>query len=195
MTDDRFERPPTTDRGKCQHPLGLGEAVADALVRTASEGEVGVPGPVRVDPVPEPAGRVKTFRVRPPLRVAMDDPLAQQQRRAGRQPIASDKTVFQQIPTHAPHRRVKPHRLGEHRVGIRQVRQIRDRRPPAGQDGVELGVQRCRDLRMRAEQMKCPGQRVGRGFVTGQHDGQDLIADLGVVHPVAGLRIAGRQQQ
>ncbi len=48
---------------------------------------------------------------------------------------------------------------------------------------------------MLSEQMKSPGQRVCGGFVTGKHDSQDLVADLRVVHALAGLGIAGCQQQ
>ncbi len=164
-------------------------------MRAAPERKVGITGAVGVESVPDPAGRIETFRVRPPLLVTVHNPLAEQQRRACRQQITADDVILQKVPTHAPHRWVEAHRLGEHRVGVRQVRQIRDRRAPAREDPVELGVQRGRDLRMPTEQMKGPGQCVGGGFVTGKQDREDLVADLGVVHAGAGLSVTGGQQQ
>jgi hypothetical protein len=56
-------------------------------------------------------------------------------------------------------------------------------------------VQPALGLRMVAEQVQGEGERGRRGLVASEQEDQDLIPDLLVVEPVAGLGVPGVQEQ
>ena len=97
----------------------------------------------------------------------MEQPRAEDGERAGRHLDAGDDVVRERPPGDHPGRRVSRSASSTTARAYRQRRDVGPRRRPAGEDGVELGVQAALHLGCAGEQVQRPGEARGDGLVPG----------------------------
>jgi hypothetical protein len=93
-----------------------------------------------------------------------------------------------------PDRRIQTHRFLQNLKRKGQGRQIGKARRSPAEHGLQLGVESLPDLGVAREQVPRPGQRVGRGLVSGEEDRHHLVAKLFIVHALAGFLVLGVEQ-
>ena len=154
------------------------EVLTDAGTGAAAEREprVAVPGlPLRGEP-----SRVEAPGIVPEARVPVRHPRRDDDVRARRDAVPADLIVRAAAPAGERSRREQPHGLLEHHRRVRLVGVSRLRSHPL------LGV------RVAGEQVEGVRQRGRGGLVSGQHEDEHLVADLGVAE--GGAVVAGGQQ-
>ena len=146
------------DHGQDQRRFEHRERVADADARAAAERKIGVFGQRLARPSAQRSGS-KSQRVVEPPWVAMHDPLAHQDIRAGGNEVAADRHVFERPAADDISRRIEPHRfaddlLAEDAASERRRRSAAGRRERFGRFLLHAVL----NVGMLAEQIPGPGR-------------------------------------
>ena len=184
------------DGGDGEDAFHPGEGLADALAAAAAEGEVGelVAGGLGLGG--EAVG-VEAEGVGEEFWGAVHDVLGEEKVGSGGDAVGAELDVLGGEAAHGPSGGVEAHGFGEDLLGVAELREVgeggeawthvlgsRCGVPEFGwaQDVVEFGVEAGFGFGILAEAVPGPGQGVGNGFVAGEEDGEDFVADLLVVH-------------
>ena len=168
-----------------------------ALPPPDRERDEGVPRPAS-DLVHGELLRVEPVRLRAPVaRVTLRGERPDQDDVVLPDPVAAERAVLEAAPDGDRHRRVDPHRLLDHRGGVRQRHQVVVPQVVvwvAAGDRVDLGDQLLLHVRVGGQHVGQPGGR-DRGAVeaVGQVH-EDLVADRLGVEELAGLRVRRADQ-
>ena len=187
-------------------PVHLEQHDAEHHERDLLRHALPLPDRERDEGVPWPPGdlvhgellRVEAVRLRSPVaRVALRGERADQDDVALPDPVAAERPVLEAAPDGDRHRRVDPHRLLDHRGGVRQRHQVVVAqvvvRVAAG-DPVDLGDQLLLHVRVRGQHVGQPRGRDRRAVEAVGQVHEDLVADRLGVEELAGLRV-GRAHQ
>ncbi len=193
MPRHEVELPPLRDRREKQRAGKRREGLADADARPGAEREVGEGrDPLRAPLVPSLGTELLGVGV--PAGVAVDDPGRDQHHRAGRDHLTRDLVVHRRGATDHPGRRIQAQRLQVRPLDEPQTRDVRGGRRTTLEDRVDLGEHPLADRRMLGKRVPGPGHRVRPGLVAGDHEREDLVAELSLAHGVARRVLAGAQQ-
>ena len=176
--------------GQHHHGLHQREVAADAQPRSGSEGDVALPPTGRLA---QPPVHVEAVRVRPEVRAAVVHPGRGDDERARRQRHAVHHVVSQGPPRDRPRGRVQPQAFVHHGPDHRQRLDVLPAdgpgpARPVGEDPVQLGVHPADHIRVLRQQPQRPRQAGRDRLVAGDHQGDELVADLDIAQP-------GRQEQ
>ena len=108
--------------------------------------------------------------------------------------VAADFIFAERPPPQCPGRREHAQAFVQHHAGVGQLLQVRITRASPAQGCAYLRRRRSSACRILGKQIPGPGEGAGGRLVTGQHQGQDLAAQLIIVHAIAGLFITGLDQ-
>src|SRR5581483_439395 len=180
------EAPPARKSGQHQDSLHPGEPFADADARTAAEREIGPfwPGRLAGEPL-----RIESFRVGPKARIAVHDPLREEDDRTAWNRETAYFHILESQPSDHPGRRIETHRLRDHHPRVRQTLE-RDawRR-------IDLPMELPLDLRVLRQKVPRPRQRVRRGLVSREKKRHGFVAYLTVGHAAASPLLVLRQKE
>ena len=191
------DAPALPDGGEDHFDFHPGESIADALAGAAAERKVGVagqPGAELGRPAvgPEFVGSVK------PAGIALNNQRRRGQNGSRRYGVPPQVKGLVGHPRPEPDGGVKAQGLGDDAVGKGQFGQVVGAGRPATQRLVQLPVKTGLNLRVRRQQIPCPGEADGGSFVAGGEHRNGLVAYLFVGQrlPVAGVILKpGFQQQ
>src|SRR5262245_20126168 len=112
MVGGETEAPPLCDGRDDEDQLHPGERLANALARSAAEGEIRELRQTCLERG-RPTGRIEAIRIFEEPRIALCHPGAHQEDRAGGRYVAADWVRFDGASADEPGRRIESHRLGD----------------------------------------------------------------------------------
>ena len=167
------------------------------MAASGAEGEVGEAGAEGFGFGGETVG-IKAERVGEVLGVTAEDVLAEEEMGFGWDAIGAKGDCFGGHAAHGPGGWVESHGFGEDLLGVAEVGVVGEGGEAVAEDGVQFGVEAGFCVGVLAEEVPSPGEGVGYGFVSGEEDGENFVADLLVGHAfrlgvAGGLVFAGEE--
>src|SRR5690349_24617951 len=169
--------------GEEQRGFHHGETGADADARASAERKIReTRKAAAADRIVAPAFGIEAFGIGKETRIAMDDPLEQENVGTSGDAIAVEFEVANGPAANAPSRRVEAHGFLDDHFGVRQARKIGERGSGTAQDGIQFGREGALRVGVLREEIPGPAQSVGGGFVAGEKQRHDFVAKLLVGH-------------
>src|SRR5258707_9403958 len=184
---------PGQDRRQDELRFGERKLVANTETWTSPKGEVRkamAPGhPLRLE-----ALWVEDISSLPKRRMPVRHRRKHQDIRPFGNGIAANRILGDGLAGKGPCRRIEAHRLLKHHARELELWQILHLWSATVQDLLILLLKPGFDVRVLREEQKGPAERVGRGLMTGHHEGQDLVTHLLIRHAKARLFISRVQE-
>ena len=184
----KSEAIPLSDCREQQRRLHHREAGPDADARASAKGKIRKTwNAAAFNGIDAPALGLKSLGIREEARIAMGEPLKNENVGARANAVAPDLNIADCAPADSPGRGIKAQRFFDHHFGVGKAREVRERGRASGKHLIELGEERLFDRGVLREQIPSPGEGVGSGFVPGEEEGHDLVAELNIAHSCAML--------
>src|SRR5690606_7928998 len=185
------------DVGESEQDFVIGELAADAGAVPDPERPVYATAVQLTLPLRGPSVRVETFCVRTPgFRVAVRIPGEHEYPIALLEAVfaVTDRDLMARLAEITGRDRPQPQRFIDHPPQIPQLRDVlvAGYRPVAPREMVvDLGARSCRDLGILRQLVEREGQCARAGLVASDQERQDLVADIGGIEMLAGVRVGG----
>lgn len=131
----------------------------------------------------------------PETAMAMDDPGAEPDLSAGRDPLAANDVVGDRLAQHMGRRRIKPQGFEHRHPQARPMPQIVEALRPLRREGREFGADPVLLVRVERKQVAQPEHQAGGRLETRHQHGRALIADFHRRNSLARFGIAHGEQQ